>query len=82
MLAGQSGTAWSPNNNSLLSQAPQHTNSVILHPFLKADLLSGGLETSEHPFGAYRYNSLSLMLSVEKTRISFLSKPIRFLGKK
>lgn len=70
------------NNKSLLSQAPQRTNSAILQPFLKADLVSGYLETSEHRFSAYSYNYLSLMLLVEKTCISFLSKPPRFLGKK
>lgn len=34
------------NNNSLLSQAPQHTNSATLHPFLKADL---SLAAWKHP---------------------------------
>jgi len=81
-VSGHSGVAWSPrliNNNSLLSQAPQRTNSAILQTFLKADLVSGSFETSERHFSAYSCDSL--ILPVEKTCISFLFKPTSFLGK-
>lgn len=58
------------NNICSFSQAPQHTNSDILHPFLKGDLVSDNLEPAGHHPSAYSWTYWSPTLLAKKTCIS------------